>query len=158
MDPATIKDPKLRKRIADADAAQNGAGKNGSLPFHSVRSAPAPLKKRLRQSTQPLMNKLEAEFYETIRAAFPNYPPVRCQAKRYRLGNGIWYKPDFTVSSWPCEFSEASETAWEVKGPKAFRGGFENLKVAASQYPEVRWVLVWKDKATGEWREQHVIP
>lgn len=166
MDLASIKDPKLRQRIEEADARQNGvdraaltkaAAKAEGVP-HMVKGK----RGRLRQSAKPLMNKLESEFYETIRAAFPNYPPVRIQAKRYRLGNGIWYKPDFTAAAWPAEepdpLGHSRETAWEVKGPKSFRGGFENLKVAASLYPEVRWLLVWKDKESGEWKEQHILP
>ena len=44
----------------------------------------------------------------------------------------------------------------EVKGPHAFRRGFENLKMAAHKYPWIKWVLVWKEN--GEWREQTVLP
>jgi hypothetical protein len=66
------------------------------------------------------------------------------------LGNGIWYKPDFTG------FVDGSYTAWEVKGPHAFRGGFENLKVAANQYKEINWHLVWKEG--GQWKDQGVLP
>lgn len=165
IDPKQIKDAKLRARIEAADAAQNGTGfdMTGVKAAMGMPANKAPKKKRVRQDSKPLMNKLEKEFYETIRAAFPNYPPVRIQSKRYRLGNGIWYKPDFTAALWPAEGAadptgHARETAWEVKGPRAFRGGFENLKVAAGLYPEIRWLLVWKDKETGEWKEQHIIP
>ena len=115
------------------------------------------INKRVRQSSKPLMNKLETEFYERIRNLYPNFPPVRCQAKRFRLGNGIWYKPDFTASLWPAPTGPAVETAWEVKGPHAFRGGLENLKVAAGLYHEVCWLLVWKD-STGQWNEQRILP
>src|SRR6185369_15972416 len=103
-----IDNPKLRERIHRADQAQN-AITNPLGPLKSqLDFAPA---KRVRQSSKPLMNKLETEFYERICNLFPN---VRCQAKRYRLGNGVWYKPDFTISG--CGFTE---TAWEVKGPYA---------------------------------------
>lgn len=118
--------------------------------------------KRIRQSSKPLLNKLEAEWLERLKAHDPvtgwkgghnGYAfNIRSQAKRYRLGNGIWYKPDFTATV------DLRETAWEVKGPRAFRGGFENLKVAASLYPEIKWVLVWKDPATGAWQRQEVLP
>jgi hypothetical protein len=66
------------------------------------------------------------------------------------LGNGIWFKPDFTG------FLDGSYSAWEVKGPHAFRGGFENLKVAAGQYKEIHWYLVWKE--SGEWKQQRILP
>jgi hypothetical protein len=123
-------------------------------PLKSQLDYPA---KRVRQSTKPLMNKLETEFYERIRNLYPNFPPVRCQAKRFKLGNGIWYRPDFTASQWPAPTGPAVETAWEVKGPHAFRGGLENLKVAAGLYPEICWLLVWKD-STGQWNEQRILP
>lgn len=110
---------------------------------------------RIRQSSEAL-NKLEAAWFSLIQNRYPNYPPVRPQSKRYRLGNGIWYKPDFTASIWPDLNGPARETCWEVKGPHAFRGGFENLKVAAATFPEVRWILVWKQ--AGEWFQQDVKP
>lgn len=162
LDVSQIKDPKLRARIEAADSEQNGAVSAGSPPARSVKSAAAP--RRLRQSTKPLMNKLEAEFYERLKML---KTPVhfRAQSMRFRLGNGIWYKPDFTAwhnhlyhEAMPANGIQIRMIAWEVKGPRAFRGGFENLKVAAALYPEVRWLLVWKDKATGEWQEQCILP
>lgn len=96
------------------------------------------------------MNKLETEFFEHLKNTLPNID-WRAQAKRFRLGNGIWYKPDVTG------IVGCHEHAYEVKGPYAFRGGFENLKVAASTYPEIRWHLVWKH-ANGVWHEQKVLP
>jgi len=162
MDPAQIKDPKLRKRIADADAAQNKPKPQG-LSVDEFERSYTQTGKRLRQSSKPLMNKLESEFYARLLADKASFATeIRIQARRYRLGNGIWYKPDFTASRWPWPGQTGQtlthETAWEVKGPKAFRGGFENLKVAASLYPEIRWLLVWKNSETGQWQEQPILP
>jgi hypothetical protein len=100
------------------------------------------------------MNKLEMEFFNILKAQHPN-AYIRPQARRYKLGNGIWYKPDFTAHIHPGDGS-MQETAWEVKGPHSFRGGFENLKVAAALWPEVEWILVWKVK--GQWQQQAVLP
>lgn len=116
--------------------------------------------KRIRQDSKPLMNKLETEFYNTMKAAHPG-AMIRIQALRFRLGNGIWYKPDFVVQEaryidGNAPLKEIKQTAYEVKGPHAFRGGFENLKVAASVWTDVRWVLVWKEQ--GQWKEQVVLP
>jgi hypothetical protein len=110
--------------------------------------------KRIRQSSKPLLNGLETECLAFLRS-IPNVGIIHPQAKRYRLGNGIWYKPDFTFMH---ENDENSVCEWavEVKGPHAFRGGFENLKVAASLYPEMWWVLMWKAK--GDWLQQRVLP
>ena len=106
--------------------------------------------KRLRQDTKPLLNKLEAEFqrYEEARIGEKLLP----QALRFRLGNGIWYKPDFLR----VRGISGRLMLYEVKGPHSFRGGFENLKVAAGLYRDMDWRLVWKQ--SGQWQTQDVLP
>ncbi len=114
--------------------------------------ANAPKPKRIRQSSKPLMNKLETQWYDWLRYVYQ--PPsftIKIQAMRFKLGNGIWYKPDFTVWGF-----KDGPIAYEVKGPHAFRGGLENLKVAAGLYPEITWKLVWREN--GQWCEQMVLP
>lgn len=106
--------------------------------------------KRIRQDQKPLLNKLELSFYAWLLARFNGNETLRAQSKRFKLGNGIWYKPDFTV------IENGREHSYEVKGKHAFRGGFENLKVAASIYPEIWWRLVWRED--GHWKEQAVLP
>lgn len=110
-----------------------------------------PSPKRLRQSSKPLLNKLESEYLERLKLTWPN-GIIRAQAKRYMLANGLWYKPDFTALL-P---GSSGETAWEVKGPHAWRGGFENLKMAAHEWPEVQFILAWKQD--GEWVSQEILP
>jgi len=115
----------------------------------NMRVAKAHPPKRIRQSTKPLMNKLESEFkhyYETYTGH-----TLLPQAIRFRLGNGIWYKPDFTLFC-----ATMGMSAIEVKGPFAHRGGFENLKVAAGLYKSVTWRLAWK--LDGVWKTQIVYP
>jgi len=109
--------------------------------------------KRIRQSTKPLMNKLEQEWFEVLKLRFTVIMP---QSLRFMLGNGVWYKPDFVC--WPAGFDSADPRmrAFECKGPFAHRGGFENLKIAATKYPAIRWTLAWKEN--GEWKEQLVLP
>lgn len=106
---------------------------------------PAKQKKRIRQSPKPLMNRLEAEWFEHIKhlGAHP-------QAVKLKLANSTFYKPDF--------FSFRVMTAWEVKGlygKNADRGKLA-LKVAASAWPEIRFYLVWKED--GKWLSQEVLP
>lgn len=103
--------------------------------------------KRLRQDSKPLMNKLEQKWAAVLAAKLKGNK-IHAQAIRFKLANGIWFKVDF------CSFE--LETCWEVKGPHAFRGGFENLKCAADRYPEFQWLLVWQED--GSWREQRVLP
>ena len=115
--------------------------------------------KRIRQDPKPLLNKLESEFLTMLTAYHPN-AVIWKQALRWKLGNGIWYKPDFAafVASYPwagAPMKVTKLTCWEVKGPHSFRGGFENLKVAAGMYPDISWELVWKEQ--GEWKKQQVL-
>lgn len=120
------------------------------------RTHPAPVAptvtpgKRIRQSAKPLMNKLESQWYSNLLSYHPGNATLRSQAMRFKLGNGIWYKPDFTVTV------DGKLIAYEVKGPKAWRGGFENLKVVAHAWPEHTFILVWKEN--GDWKQQHVLP
>lgn len=105
--------------------------------------------KRLRQDPKPLMNKLETELFNYLQRLYPKVK-LHAQAKRYKLANGLWYKPDLTA------VMDGREFAWEAKGPHAFRGGFENLKFAATAWPEVNWTLIWKDG--NGWRSQKILP
>ena len=130
--------------------------RTGAHPSSAATTVIAAPGKRVRQSAKPLMNKLETEWLNIIKDRSPNYPPIRIQSLRFRLSRSSWYKPDFFAALWPTPDGPAKATAWEVKGPHAFRGGLENLKMAASLYPEVRWLLVWKE--SGSWKEQEILP
>ncbi len=104
-------------------------------------------KKRIRQSEKPELNRLESEWF----ARLPALHGVRPQSIKFRLARNAFYKPDF--------FSFALRTAWEVKGLKGknIDRGKLALKVAASAWPEIKFILVWKDEQ-GQWQEQHVLP
>lgn len=122
----------------------------GGAPAPAVREA-EPKERRMRQDHGPKLNKLEAAFKQVLLRELPSGVQLHEQALRFRLGNGVWYKPDFAAQP------GGALTCWEVKGPRAFRGGFENLKLAATAYPGVRWVLVWRDPRKG-WLKQEVLP
>lgn len=122
----------------------------------TVLSEPAiqqPKKKRIRQSSKPLLNKLETEFKEYLEQYKMHW--VLSQSIRFKLGNGIWYKPDFVVMQPALSLSPI--VCYEVKGPHAYRGGLENLKVAAGQYKYITWILCWKGES-GNWEFQTVLP
>lgn len=122
-------------------------------------------KKRLRQDSKPRMNKLEERFYLEKLMLDYREETVLIQAVRLELARGIWYKPDFFL---PAAFSRMPSgagsgrhrgaIAYEVKGPKVFRGGFENLKVAARVHTWCRFFLVWQDEDDGSWQRQEVLP
>lgn len=117
--------------------------------------------KRIRQSDKPLMNGLEQSWFDMLCSQWPHCDRPRAQAKKYKIGNNAWYKPDITASLWPHAGGAACETAWECKGPKQMKNvarGILAIKAAAHQWPEVRFILVWKDKITGSWQQQTVLP
>lgn len=105
--------------------------------------------RRVRQESKPLLNRLEERALFYLQGLFP-HATIRAQAKRYRLANGAWYKPDFTTQM------DGQEFAWEIKGPRAYQAGITNLKFAAQQWPEVNWVLVWVE--SDGWRSQLIRP
>lgn len=111
--------------------------------------------KRIRQDTKPLMNKLEREWFGIINAQFPNYPRPRAQAITLKLANGVRYTPDFFAFLWPVDAQPSSPTAWELKGKHVWDDAIVKLKVAATTFPEIRFLLVWKDH--GDWHQQPVL-
>ena len=136
----------LAKVICDAKGVLQKA-------FPSVPVTIAGDKNRLRQDSKPLLNKLETKFWRVLCERFGD-SQVKPQALRFKLGNGIFYKPDFVVT----EPTRGIVACYEVKGPHVFRGGFENLKVAAHQWPHVKWRLVWLDEKYSQWHEQEILP
>jgi hypothetical protein len=118
--------------------------------------------KRMRQRTKPLLNKLESAFLNLLfhRCQFTK---IHCQAIRFQLANGMAYTPDLFAFDWP-DHDESSGNpvtwphAWEIKGPHAWDDSIAKLKMAAKLYPEITWILAWKDKVTGQWQEQRVLP
>lgn len=158
-----IKDPRLRGKIEqaiiDADSLKRDLRRSTSGPPSGyppvLKTSPRP-GKRIRQASKPLLNKLEQEYYDRFGYAHQvrsTHTEIwTMQSLKFKLANGLWYKPDFFI----IHTTSVQNVGIEVKGPHAFRGGFENLKMAAHQYPWIKWVLVWKEN--GEWVEQVVLP
>lgn len=105
--------------------------------------------KRLRQSSRPLMNRLELEYLRRLQGLFPNQT-FRCQAVKFRLANGVWLTPDIV--------NIELKDIYEVKGQWFVDDAKVKIKVAAAMYPEFVWHLVWKDKETNHWCDQTIIP
>lgn len=114
--------------------------------IEALTSTKPKTKKRIRQSEKPELNVLETEWFKHIQ-----HFGARPQAIKLKLARGVFYKPDF--------FSPRTMTAWEVKGlnGKNIDRGKLALKCAASAWPEIKFILVWKDEQ-GQWQEQHVLP
>jgi len=113
---------------------------------------PKPLK-RIRQSSKPLLNKLEQEWLAHQKAFFPS-AIIHAQAIKFRLGNGTTYSPDFVCFDWECG-DHGRVACWEIKGPWFPDDAKVKLKLFAYQYPEI-WVrLCWKEN--DRWVEQEVL-
>jgi hypothetical protein len=109
------------------------------------------IKQRGRQPT-----KIELEWHRILMAQYPNFPRPRSQAITFVLANGVRYSPDEFAVSWPQETGPSLPTCWEVKGKWVDGDAFVKLKMAAHEWPEVRWILVWKED--GQWKQQIVLP
>lgn len=137
---------------------KNGGSESSVAAVPTQAGAPR-VKKRIRQSDKPKLNVLETEFEKKLKADYEGFT-ILAQAIRLELATGLWYKPDFFIPAGHVRHADWDKSiAYEVKGPRAFRGGFENLKFAARTHGKwCKFFLVWKDKVTGEWQRQEVLP
>ncbi len=113
-------------------------------------------KKRVRQSSKPLMNALETEYSAKLQSDIPNkqfYP----QAVTLRLANGVRLTPDFFCFSMTDDSGDVFPQAREVKGKHAWEDSLIKLKFAAAQWPEIQFILAWKD-SSGQWCQQTILP
>ena len=150
-----IKNPATRRQIMEQDARQNArqlsrTGTTNEAP-PTGGGNPAPVsspKKRIMQRIKPLMNKLETRFSEYLAERYPsdNWHP---QAVTLKLANGLRYYPDFV------NFNLA--TVYEVKGEWIDGDSIPKLKMAASVYPELNFILVSWDKKVNWWNFEHVL-
>lgn len=131
-----------------AQIAKEDAGKSKpEEPARAVKKSD----KRIRQG-EKTPNKLEADWRKHLESVNPEQK-FRAQSIRFRIANGAWYKPD--LISW----HEGRVICWETKGPKQMKGvarGVLTIKVAAGLWPEVRFILVWREE--GVWKKQVVLP
>lgn len=106
-------------------------------------------KKRIRQSAKPLLNNLEKEYADELKRRYGNLNDgFKYQALKLRLGNGVWFCPDI--------WHPVLQRCWEVKGPHAWEDSLIKLKVVAGLYPEIRFILAWKQDSV--WQEQRILP
>jgi hypothetical protein len=88
----------------------------------------------------PVMNKLEAAFWERLQRA--GYEAAYHEPFKLRLAGHCHYSPDFAgVASSPVAWD-----VFEVKGPRVWEDSIIKLRVAASLYPSFRFYLVKRPK------------
>lgn len=117
-----------------------------------VKSAPVAEGVRIRQDPKPLMNKLEQAWFDHLKM-MGTVRGLSAQSLRFKLANGAWYKSD--VIGWIGDKLHA----WECKGPSCMKNvdrGILTVKIAAAQWPEVNFTLVWKER--GVFKIQRVLP
>lgn len=151
----TTGDPRNWQNVSASTRRKNphlfaeGAVGNPVLETAVGLTKPTKPAKRIRQSSQKL-TKLEQE-YLSMMIANHGSDSVYSQSITLRICNGLRYTPDAVVL---CKGKDVQ--AYEVKGKHAWDDAIAKLKMAAHEYPAIRFVLVWKDN--GRWQEQVVMP
>jgi len=121
-------------------------------PIPCAQGQPASI--AVRQSKASGLNKTEARFLaEYLR---PLYTNVKPHGLTLALANGVKYTPDFIVQS------EGVIRAYEVKAMRGNRVHVEDdasvkIKVAASEWPTIKFIITWWDKSKHAWQFQEVI-
>jgi hypothetical protein len=137
---------------------------NAQVRAKNKRAAPAPAPaisvKQVAKKKKPLLNKTEALFKAELERRGET---VLAQAITFKLADALSYRPDFvTVEPIVSEFqglplprNTVTLTAYETKGPHRFkREGINKLKMAATAYPWIKWILVERDK--NQWTEKEI--
>ena len=113
----------------------------------------APLNRRIKQKTKgPNLLEQSAMEYLSERNGLSRLGlTVRHHALTLLLANGVRYTPDITG------FSPKHDKlhAWEIKGKHAWDDAIVKLKVAAHEWPNIQFYLMWKDD--GVWQTQHIL-
>lgn len=118
-----------------------------------VEAKPA---KRIRQSTKPLMNKLERRCFDFLQRGLEDKRLI-AQGVTFKIANGVRFTPDIFCFNWYWR-GEYKPVAWEVKGPWFTDDAKVKLKVLASTYPQIVVLLAWEDPEDGMWEVQQVLP
>lgn len=107
-------------------------------------------KSSLRQKTKRNINQLESDFLLYLKT-YAVAGKIKSQAITLVLANGCRYTPDF------CVFGHENQLiAYEVKGPFFRDDAKVKLKVAASVFPEIEFVLA--ERKNGAWTETKIYP
>jgi hypothetical protein len=147
-----IKDPRTRRRVQEALDAANGlkASLASQIPGPPCQDNPDPKtpRKRLRQRSTPKLNKLEQEAFLMVNQQHTDMT-IRHHSVTFDLANGVRYTPDIVgIRKW-------AMICWEIKGPHSWDDAIVKLKVAASVWPDIKWILLWKEN--GQWHEQVIL-
>lgn len=153
---------------------KNGHARQLSQDDRTIKQTPPQQSKLIRQQTKNPRNHTEQAFENEVLY----WQKLKGEILRYEFSaitlklksNGVRYTPDFFVINADGPSLNLSNsgltiiTFYECKGEQ--RGNrvivrddaSVKIKTAANDFPEWRFVLVWKDPITKVWQEQKVLP
>ena len=130
-----------------------------------IQSMPAT--KAVRQKSGDGMNKTERAAYEYLRDVYCGVKEprrgehglfsIKPHGLTIQLGNGVRFIPDVIVEA------GGKILAFEVKAMRGRRVHVEDdasvkVKLAASIWQSIGFTLMWRDKRTGAWEMQEILP
>ena len=134
-----------------SSAAATQSAELASPSGHSDRPARP---HRIQQHSKPKLTQLERDALAWLKAGnAPGYD-LRPHALRLELANGCVYTPDIIGE----DGTGDGLRAWEVKGKQAWDDSIVKLKVAAREWPSIRFTLIWREGKRGLWQTQEVLP
>lgn len=137
----------MKGRLTLADLPPRFQAQIAAQLATKTKAKPSPI----RQDSKGL-NKTEAAFVDYLRFKWPG-ELVLAQSVTLKLANGVRYTPDFIV---PQATSAKLMLAYEVKGFMRDDAAVK-IKVAAANYPWIKFYLVKRDGRTG-WQINEVLP
>lgn len=147
----------LPPRYQAQAAAQLGKSKSSdSLGFVGISQPVASEAAIMLRQSSKGMNKTEALFLAHLKATHPD-AWIEREPFALKLGNGVRYNPDFAVWRYDAPTESPALTCYEVKGHMRDDAAVK-LKVAASKFHFARFVLVWRDRKSGGWKQQVITP
>lgn len=144
---AAVDSASLRPRVPAPGQEKGPRGLGGPSPSNT------PLQTSLviqQTKDEEGLNQLETAFLRELRGR--GFDWLGIQPWGFKLASDrTRYHPDFVT------LGDGQLTAWETKGAQFWDDAKVKLKVAARQYPFIRFVLVKREK-DGQWIEQEVKP
>ena len=104
---------------------------------------------KMKTTDEQKLNRLETEWLAVLRDV--GYPWIGIQAVTIKIGDRCRYTPDFIVLN-----NEGAIIAFETKGKHFWDDAKVKLKVAARQFPFIRFILV--TKVDGQFQQEDIRP
>jgi hypothetical protein len=148
----------VRRDSGNTSQVSDGQVATCNNPSQQPSNARPARPSRIQQHSNPKLNQLEREALEWLKGDYQEDYYLRPHAMRLELANGCLYTPDIIGQPTPHNQYECTIRAWEVKGKHAWDDSIVKLKVAAREWPSIRFTLIWREGKHGPWLEQEVLP